>query len=94
MTIFVVDLHTLMESNKNINNCHFFFPDPAQACLMLISEELRLKGYKCLNNNQAKKHLMQMRSSSNKHSLICMQDAGRSYNNGSFASYLVFMSLG
>ena len=41
MTIFVVDLHTLMESNKNINNCHFFFPDHGQACLMLISEELR-----------------------------------------------------
>ena len=43
ITIFLNNVHTALESIKNIYNCHSFFLDHEQAFKMLKPEELDLK---------------------------------------------------
>ena len=60
---------------------------------VITYEELNLKDTNVYIDNQVKKYLMKLRSSSHKYSLMRRQGRNRSYYNSPFACYLVYMFL-
>ena len=85
-------LNTLFRVLKH-RKLSLLFSDHEQAFWMLTSEELNLKDTNIWTYNQAKKYLIEIRSSSHKYSLMCKQGTGWSYYNGPFACYVVYMFL-